>query len=513
MNAMPELADVRMGCRASSGSNIYGSLTGHLIKGPGSWHFYFLIDDATKIPELGDLLVKRLWLTGQGHILITANGNQLVRSLADPCVWQANRPDFVADAVCSDMLEKKSVALKEAIDTLTGLALMKGATHPVYRRVAKYDGKYYIDIGDPEWHVIELDESGWSVIQDPPVRFQRSGSSQALPMPVPGTGDIDLLWDVVNVEERQKKFILAWMIDALRPDTPYPVCELSGQQGTAKSGSHRAIRAVIDPNKVPLRSEPKGREAVQVQAGISHMVSYENLSRLAKPVQDLLSVIATGGGTGQRTLYTTNDETVIKLKNPIFLNGIHPVITMADLADRAINLTLPPIPKSARLLEADVHAQFEASKSAIFTGLLDAYTGALSELPNIVIKDPPRMIEFSYLGEALCRYFGWKQTFDTEYQQMRARLLLESAQGSPVIVAISEMTTTAKQPNVFKGTFKQLLERLDDFKPESYEGWPKFPKRLSEQIARHTPGLAEMGVKIDHLGHSRDGNRIRISKM
>jgi hypothetical protein len=48
---------------------------------------------------------------------------------------------------------------------------IRGSAH---LRAAKFGGKIYLDIGDPEWQAIEIDASGWRMIQDSPVRFRRT---------------------------------------------------------------------------------------------------------------------------------------------------------------------------------------------------------------------------------------------------------------------------------------------------------------------------------------------------
>ena len=102
--AMPELKTVDKLWMPSSSSFIYNDkkqLTG--LKGQ---RLYFFVDDASKIPLIGETLYKRMWLCGLGHIQISASGSLLERSAVDASVWQCNRLDFASGAKCEKPLKQ-----------------------------------------------------------------------------------------------------------------------------------------------------------------------------------------------------------------------------------------------------------------------------------------------------------------------------------------------------------------------------------------------------------------------
>jgi hypothetical protein len=94
---------------------------------------------------------------------------------------------------------------------------------------------------------------------------------------------------------------------------------------------------------------------------------------------------ATGGGFAVRQLYTDQDEVLFDAARPVILNGIEDIVTRPDLADRAVFLTLEPIPEERRRPEAELWAVFEAERPGILGVLLDAVlkvTPAQTHLPS-----------------------------------------------------------------------------------------------------------------------------------
>ena len=86
----------------STSSCIY-DMDGNKLTGEGNGcHLYFPFKPASKLPELADVLLKRMWLAGHGYIVISRAGSMLVRSIFDASVFSAERLDFVAGANCVD---------------------------------------------------------------------------------------------------------------------------------------------------------------------------------------------------------------------------------------------------------------------------------------------------------------------------------------------------------------------------------------------------------------------------
>jgi hypothetical protein len=83
---------------------------------------------------------------------------------------------------------------------LEARALFDGPRRDVHVRIAELNGAVYIDLGFPDWHVVQITVDGWQVFGSSPVRFRRPSGMQALPHPDP-FGSIEDLRSLVNIAE------------------------------------------------------------------------------------------------------------------------------------------------------------------------------------------------------------------------------------------------------------------------------------------------------------------------
>lgn len=403
-------------------------------------------------------------------------------------------------------------SIRTARMVLTGIATNEGPEHKAYLRAAKYGDTYYIDLGSDDWTAIEVNARGWRVISNPPVRFWRSSTTRPLPIPSQ-KGDVEQLWKYANIPERDRPLVLAFTLDAWRPETPFPVLELIGHHGSAKSSTQSKLRDCFDPNAINLRAAPKSTEDLFVSAGVNWCCSLNNLSRLSAGVQDALCSLATGGGFAGRTLYTNADETVIEAKRPVMLNGIIPLVTAQDLTDRVIHVELPIL--KAYVPETQINAEFEAAVPTILGGLLDLFVQTLDVLPTVTLSRPPRMADFACLGEAMMRAKGKAEgAFVAAYQLNRRQSVARNLESSPVAMAVRALADAVSPSDrlVFDGTMKQLFETLNRNRSDS-EAWPKSPRGLGDALRRQLPALVQVGLSVEITAPGRDGVKVYIRRV
>lgn len=398
-------------------------------------------------------------------------------------------------------------------NTLNGRAKFDGPEHEVFRRTGKDETGYWIDLGDEHWQAVCVNSAGWRISSRPAVRFTRTKATRSLPLPKKN-GSFDPLWLLVNIPIEERPILLAWILECYRCDTPYPVLELTGEQGSAKSSTQTIIRTLIDPNQVMLRGRPKTVEDIYVSAKNNHLLSFENLSNISIDISDALCTVATGGGTAGRTLYTNDEETILEAHNPVILNGIGAIVVRQDLLDRTVGICLPSI--EHRRTEQDLKNDTTNQLSTIFGGLLSLFSETLALLPSVEIssKELPRMADFAKLGEAMSRAMGKSNgEWLIGYQNHRKQAIRRTIDSSAVAVQCLKLIEKGLQ---HQGTVKSLLEKLNSIR-ENYgekDYWPHHPRGLADQLRRIAPSLRLLGVFLSVENKpKRDGVHCILKKI
>lgn len=412
-------------------------------------------------------------------------------------------------------------ALVDATAVLAGKALYDGPERAVHVRVAGHDGAVYVDLCDAEWRAVAITATGWRVIASPPVKFRRTRGSLPLPVPMRG-GSLEDLKPFLNLPRaadgtphQDAWFLVAgWLVAALRPTGPYPLLDLDGEQGSAKSSMSRVARLLIDPNKAPIRTMPRDERDLMISASNAWVLAYDNLSHLHDWQSDALCRIATGGGFAARELYSDQDETILDAQRPVVVNGIGGVATRADLLDRAIVLTLPQIPDRRRRPEAAFWRDFEAIRPLVLGALYDAVAAALANEATTVLDGHPRMADAAVWVTAAEEALGWKAgSFVRAYVANRADANDLALEASPVVPGLRAFVASLLDGS-WSGTSTELLRQLEaraDDAAKRLKSWPGNPKALSDALIRLAPNLRQAGIDVE-IGKSGGKRYVKVER-
>jgi hypothetical protein len=378
----------------------------------------------------------------------------------------------------------------------------------VHVRVGGLDGRLYLDLGDESWRAVEVDATGWRIIDRPPVRFRRSSGMKAMPAPACG-GSVETLRSFLNVQsDADFVLVVAWALACLRDRGPYPVLVLSGEHGSAKSTFSGILRALLDPNTAPLRALPRENRDLFIAANNGHVLAFDNLSGLPDWISDTLCRLATGGGFAVRQHYADQDEVLFEACRPMILNGIEDIVARPDLADRALFLTLEPIPEESRRLEMELWAAFEAERPRILGVLLDAVAKGLAMLPQTRLAKLPRMADFALWATA-CEPALWPAgTFEAAYCGNRDDAVAGVIEADPIAIAIRTVMTRGTE---WRGTASELLGALAavaDERVTKAKSWPENPRALAGRLRRAATFLRKIGIEINFFREGRARTRI-----
>jgi hypothetical protein len=402
-------------------------------------------------------------------------------------------------------------AVRGAINTLSGRALFKGPQAKVHVRIAATADAMYLDLADDHWRAVEVRATGWSIIQDPPVKFRRPRGMMPLPDPVKG-GSIDELRPFLSTDDDDFVLTVAWLVSALRGRGPYLVLVLHGDQGCGKSTRARIVRGLVDPNISPLRRRPRNEEDLMIAASHGHVVAFDNLSYLAVWLSDSFCILATGGGLSKRELYTDSEEVILDAQRPVIINGIEELATRGDLLDRPLIFYLPEITEAHRQEESKLNARFESARPRILGALLDAVVVALQRENDVRLDRLPRMADVAVWVTAAAPALGWEEDrFLAAYDRNRADAAALAIESSIVASEIRKLTLP------WTGTAEQLLDKLNGETPWETvrsRAWPKHATKLSGALRRIRSNLRESdGIEIEFLPRERARRPIKITKV
>jgi len=376
-------------------------------------------------------------------------------------------------------------------------------------RVASHENAIYIDLGGAEWEVIEITAAGWSVVQNPPVRFRRTTGMLEIPRPLRVDRAPDHLRGLINsgIDGGAQLLMTAWLLAAMRPSGPYPVLVLNSEHGSGKTTASRVVRALIDPNEAPVRAQPKDSRDLMIAAENSWVIALDNLSHLPDWLSDAICRLSTGGGFSTRLLYTNEEEALFNAQRPVILNGIDDIVTRGDLLDRSLMIELPKIPDNKRLTEREFWSRFDDQRAGILGFLLDGVSARYEIFRTfrflgchgwLILPRDVRCGTRNWLGAGLLPWSLRGQS--RRGQRCHAR---QTRRFARYVLATGDFT----------GTATSLLGVLDARASESEkkrDSWPKSHRACHPRLRRLTPNLRTAGLEVSFDRKSDSSNRDRL---
>jgi hypothetical protein len=466
--------------------------------------------------ESGETQAERLLqMTGDIDLFRTPEGRAFA-TFEQSGTWQTAA---LSSSAFADLLRQRfyaaegrppsSQSLQDAKDMLRARARFDSTTRKAHLRAASHQGNIYIDLCNDKWEAVEIDARGWRVISsgEMPVRFRRTAGMAALPHPK-RDGSLTLLKRHVPFQDEEAFALLCgFLVQAFRPTGPYPLLELTGEQGSGKSTTARMIRALVDPSQVPVRTRPHNERDLIIAAENGWMLAFDNLSGLPDWLSDAFCRLSTGGGFGARRLYSNREEELFHAMRPVILNGIDDLTTRGDLADRAITLHLKAIEEAKRRTESDVWHAFSSDRPFILGALFDAVSTGLRRMSDVELDTLPRMADFAeWVVAAEPALPVEPGTFMRVYINNQATSMEHAVANDSVGAAIASMLGERQS---WTGKTSTLLEDLKSYLPDPQsppKDYPSTYQAMGARLRRIRPALRGVGIERndDPRERSRD---------
>jgi len=405
-------------------------------------------------------------------------------------------------------------ALADAIEHLKSEALYAGPQRTVHTRLAAGDGVVYLDLGDEQWRAVEISAGSWRLLEgEPPVKFRRPPSMQALPEPL-RPGSVDALRPFVNLSDEHWHLLVGWLVGCFAPSGPYPLLVLTGEQGSGKSTTAWMLRSLIDPAWPEHRALPESERDLMIAATNARVVAFDNLSGLGGRnawISDALCRLSTGGGYATRALYSNDEEQLFDVQRPAILNGIDALPHRSDLLSRSLPIELARLLEHQVQTERDLRRSFAAARPRVLAGLLDAAACALAHVDEVHPPALPRMADHVVWVTAASGALGWDETtYSASYATSRQDTTDAALEASPLWPHLATLAD---------GTARTATELLEALETEAgadvtrHPRWPRDPKALGTMLTRLASDLRQRGIEIERGSEGRGVGRKKTIKL
>ncbi len=387
--------------------------------------------------------------------------------------------------------------VKKALDHLCFLA-QKLPKIVINYRIAREKNNVIIDRGSKENGFIEVTADGWSLTSNTDLKFIRHQNMKELPIPI-ANGNIHDLRHFINLGSDSDFIILiSFIVGCFFKSKQYPIAVFQGPQGSGKSTLTEILKMLIDPGVPTLRSLPTKEEDLFIAAKHSHLLCFDNLSRIKPDLSDTLCKISTGAAIAGRMFFTNTDEYFIQVCRPFVINGIDDLIYRPDLADRSLVFHLPKITETSRALDSKMKNELADILPSVFGSILDGISSGLKNFSTVNLKEKLRLADFGVIACASLLAYGYTpdQVHKT-LQSNRRDLGLDTIESNPIAQAIVNFMF---DKSYWEGTASELAQYIKmtlDAQRVPYFG--KTPNVISREINRITPELKFKNIIVDRI--------------
>jgi len=405
-------------------------------------------------------------------------------------------------------------ALTDALAIISGIALWDGEEIPLDTRVTWKGNDIVYDMSNQQQESIVITSEGWEIKQCKEPMFKRFAHQIPQTVPIQG-GDINKLFDSVNVAEDDRLMTLVHLVSSLVPGIPHPAPSICGEQGTAKSTASKVFKLLVDPSEIDTATMPSNEDRMHQMLSKHHYLIFDNVSWIQDWQSDVFCRAVTGQATAMRKLYTDDDDHIFKYKMCVGFNGITYLATRSDLLDRSFLLRLVPITDAQRLPEDEVDKMFESNRGEILGGMLDTLSRAIKIYPNIKLDRLPRMADFTKWGCAISEGLGYtSEDFLEAYYTKIEESNMNAIEANPVAGLIVELMQNRDD---WLGTPTELYNDLHGIlsltgsRIESVKGLTS-PRALGKIHDRLSPNLRKIGIDWRILPRTKKGGKYQIIK-
>lgn len=404
-------------------------------------------------------------------------------------------------------------SFKQALDIIKGQAIHaeKPKTENIPKRISFDDYEFHYDLVSPDWKFVKITKDNIEFVNQnintPIFARSKNQSEQSSPNFLFDGNPIKEFCKFIKIEE----FFAIHLITMFIPNIACPVVVIIGPQGSIKSSQSAFIKKVVDPSGAKKEEQlshlPKKIDDLNIHLNNNYLVAFDNISWITDEISDTLCKAITGAGYSKRELYSNDDETILKFRGKIILNGITVNIDNGDLNERSLIFNAETIDKKARLADGEAEQIFQKLLPDLLGQIFITLQKALRIYDSVKeeLKELPRMADFAIWGEAISRALGYEPNkfLDWYWAKINSGLEIQN-ETSPLIPFLYEQKIDDQWMQV-----KDFYRRFDEYANLNHfdkgsRNFPKTAQRLRAYLTRAKPLLDQNNYKVEFKKNTED---------
>jgi hypothetical protein len=284
-----------------------------------------------------------------------------------------------------------------------------------------------------------------------------------------------------------------------------PVLLLKGEKGSGKSMAMRVMLRLLFGLAADVSGVPDKADAFTAMTSNSHIVVMDNMDVVTQEIRDKIAALSTGKQDELRTLYKTNEKTIVRYRCWLAVTSRTPdTLQRDDLVDRILLLPVKRIDDAARSRESKFLQEVLQKRNQFWGDCLTALNSVVAHIRwgGIPDRGGLRMEDWAALGTVMARAVGQDDIWENGLNGVKTRqaaFLLEYDVLSQAIDAYVSDPTHSRKPLETRKLYSELKAALyGQDRPDA--SWPRsvrsFGRHLAgsrREIAAH---LAKSGIQM-----------------
>lgn len=376
----------------------------------------------------------------------------------------------------------------------------------IYNRVAIVQNTLYYDLGRSDWKIMRIDGNGVEMVEmneNTPLFERRQNIQPQVEFDNSDSEALDKLLTLLRIPENRSQLFKVHLASLFLEHVPVPLMVFSGEQGSAKTTTSRAVKQIIDPasggNAIAF---PRSNDDLILNISHRYLTTFDNVSFIDKTKSDTLCTAITGIGQARRKLFHDQEEVILSYRRKIIINGIGVTIERPDLLDRCIFYHLESPKPVERITEEEFNEKFASLLPKVLGNLASALQNALCSQREICseIKEKGRMADFTVYGEAISRALGYpKMSFVELLKETMEQKAVETIENHPLVrsieIIMENLNHYEKTVQDFFVEIRKTAVENDLNKNQSF--FPSSANRVRGSIERISSHFRTLGYEIN----------------